>query len=87
MSEHASNEKSLRHESQWESCDAELSSLLTRRQPRFVPAAPRCANCQRSVYKAEEVRAANQLFHRLCFRSEIHKSSKILLLLLYYYYF
>ena len=48
--------------------DSELSSLLTRKQPRFAPQAPKCDKCQTSVYKAEEIRAANKIFHKLCFK-------------------
>lgn len=48
--------------------DPDLCSLLTRKQPRFVPQAPKCANCNKSVYKAEELRAANKTFHKLCFK-------------------
>lgn len=50
------------------STDPDLCSLLTRKQPRFVPSAPKCANCNKSVYKAEELRAANKTFHKLCFK-------------------
>ena len=48
--------------------DPELSELLTRKQPKFLPQAPKCAKCEKSVYKAEEIRAANQYFHKLCFK-------------------
>lgn len=48
--------------------DPELSSLLTRKQPRFIPQAPKCDKCNKSVYKAEEIRAANKTFHKLCFK-------------------
>jgi hypothetical protein len=48
--------------------DPELSELLTRKQPKFAPQAPKCAKCQKSVYKAEEIRAANKTFHKLCFK-------------------
>ena len=48
--------------------DPELSELLTRKQPKFVPQAPKCAKCEKSVYKAEEIRAANKYFHKLCFK-------------------
>lgn len=50
------------------STDPDLCSLLTRKQPRFMPSAPKCANCNKSVYKAEELRAANKIFHKLCFK-------------------
>lgn len=50
------------------STDPDLCSLLSRKQPRFIPSAPKCANCNKSVYKAEEVRAANKTFHKLCFK-------------------
>lgn len=48
--------------------DPDLCSLMTRKQPRFMPSAPKCANCNKSVYKAEEIRAANKTFHKLCFK-------------------
>ena len=48
--------------------DPELSGLLTRKQPRFIPQAPKCAKCDKNVYKAEEIRAANKTFHKLCFK-------------------
>ncbi len=48
--------------------DPDLCSLMTRKQPRFMPSAPKCANCNKSVYKAEETRAANKIFHKLCFK-------------------
>ena len=48
--------------------DPELSDLLQRKQPRVMPSAPKCAFCDKSVYKAEEVRAANKLYHKLCFK-------------------
>lgn len=50
------------------SADAELSELLIRKQPKFTPSAPKCAKCEKSVYKAEEIRAANKTFHKLCFK-------------------
>jgi formylmethanofuran dehydrogenase subunit E len=48
--------------------DSELSSLLTRKQPKFTPQAPKCAKCDKNVYKAEEIRAANKTYHKLCFK-------------------
>lgn len=48
--------------------DSELSELLTRRQPKFTITAPKCAKCDKSVYKAEETRAANKTYHKLCFK-------------------
>lgn len=48
--------------------DSELSDLLTRRQPKFTITAPKCAKCDKSVYKAEETRAANKTYHKLCFK-------------------
>lgn len=48
--------------------ETDLNSLLTRRQPKFVPQAPKCAKCDKNVYMAEEVRAANKTFHKLCFK-------------------
>lgn len=48
--------------------DAELSELLIRKQPKFAPLAPKCAKCNKNVYKAEETRAANKTFHKLCFK-------------------
>ena len=48
--------------------DAELSDLLVRKQPKFVPQAPKCAKCTKNVYKAEEIRAANKTYHKLCFK-------------------
>lgn len=48
--------------------DPDLCNLMTRKQPRFIPSAPKCANCNKSVYKAEELRAANKTFHKLCFK-------------------
>lgn len=48
--------------------DAELNELLSRKQPKFMPQAPKCAKCDKSVYKAEEIRAANKTFHKLCFK-------------------
>lgn len=50
------------------SYDAELLGLLNRRKPLIQTSAPKCAKCQKSVYKAEEVRAANKMFHKLCFK-------------------
>ena len=50
------------------SVDPDLCTLLTRKQPRFIPSAPKCANCNKSVYKAEETRAANKIFHKFCFK-------------------
>ena len=51
--------------------DAELVDLLRRRQPVVVPSAPKCPKCNKSVYKAEETRAANQIFHKLCFKCNL----------------
>lgn len=48
--------------------DSELSELLTRRQPKFTITAPKCAKCDKFVYKAEETRAANKTYHKLCFK-------------------
>jgi uncharacterized protein with PIN domain len=48
--------------------DPELSGLLTRKNPKFTPQAPKCAKCNKNVYKAEEVRAANKTFHKFCFK-------------------
>lgn len=48
--------------------DVELAGLLTRKQPIVIPSAPKCAKCTKSVYKAEETRGANQIFHKLCFK-------------------
>lgn len=48
--------------------DPELTGLLTRKSPKFVPQAPKCAKCDKNVYKAEEIRAANKTFHKLCFK-------------------
>lgn len=39
-----------------------------RKQPKFAPQAPKCATCNKNVYKAEEIRAANKTFHKLCFK-------------------
>jgi len=48
--------------------DPELSGLLTRKNPKFTPQAPKCAKCAKNVYMAEELRAANKTFHKLCFK-------------------
>ena len=48
--------------------DPELSGLLTRKKPKFTPQAPKCAKCAKNVYMAEELRAANKTFHKLCFK-------------------
>ncbi len=48
--------------------DSDLDSLLTRKQRIVIPSAPKCPKCNKSVFKAEEVRAANQIFHKLCFK-------------------
>ena len=48
--------------------DTELADLLTRRKTVIQTVAPKCAKCNKSVYKAEEVRAANKMFHKLCFK-------------------
>ncbi|CAF0980048.1 unnamed protein product [Brachionus calyciflorus] len=48
--------------------DSELSELLTRKQPKFTITAPKCAKCDKTVYKAEETRAANKTYHKLCFK-------------------
>lgn len=48
--------------------DSELSELLTRRQPKFTITSPKCAKCDKVVYKAEETRAANKTYHKLCFK-------------------
>lgn len=48
--------------------DAELADLLIRRKPKFAPEAPKCAKCLKNVYKAEETRAANKTYHKLCFK-------------------
>ena len=48
--------------------DPELSGLLMRKNPKFTPQAPKCAKCNKNVYMAEELRAANKTFHKLCFK-------------------
>ena len=48
--------------------DAELVDLLTRKKTVIQTQAPKCAKCEKSVYKAEEIRAANKTFHNLCFK-------------------
>jgi uncharacterized protein with PIN domain len=48
--------------------DPGLSDLLIRKQPKFQPQAPKCNLCNKSVYKAEETRAANKIFHKFCFK-------------------
>lgn len=67
MSEN-SNEYTPTYNTEMLRADPDLSILLTRKQPRFIPSAPKCANCNKSVYKAEETRAANKIFHKLCFK-------------------
>jgi hypothetical protein len=48
--------------------DAELADLLTRRKTVITTQAPKCAKCDKRVYMAEEVRAANKVYHKLCFK-------------------
>jgi cysteine/glycine-rich protein len=48
--------------------DNDLADLLIRKQARIQPTAPKCAKCEKSVYKAEEIRAANKTYHKLCFK-------------------
>jgi hypothetical protein len=50
------------------SYDPELADLLTRRKPVIMTQAPTCATCNKRVYMAEEVRAANKTYHKLCFK-------------------
>ena len=61
------NENGLSYSSLREA-DPDLCDLLTRKQPKFMPKAPKCAKCEKNVYKAEELRAANKTFHKLCFK-------------------
>ncbi len=60
--------ESLINHNNLRSVDPDLCDLLTRKQPKFMPQAPKCAKCSKNVYKAEELRAANKTFHKLCFK-------------------
>jgi cysteine/glycine-rich protein len=48
--------------------DPDLAELLKRRKAVITTQAPTCAKCNKRVYMAEEVRAANKTFHKLCFK-------------------